>query len=311
MDIHSIRENGFLVLDKPEGLTSHEAVQLVRRRLRMRRVGHLGTLDPLATGVLPMAVGKATRLVQFLKNSEKIYEGTICIGTTTDTYDREGRVLSRTSVPDVPAQLLQILAAQFLGPQLQVPPPYSAKKIGGVPAYRLARKGKPVEIAAQRISVYQLELSLRSAEEIDFYVRCSAGTYVRTLASDLGKQLGCGAYLGRLRRRASGEFTLSHAIDSEILAVADVDFLAERLIPMSAVLKSLPLLEVDAKTKESLAHGGSFVWSAPQEISKTPLLFRVFFDGEMIGLVEPRVEAVGELFAEPTQLRFQPRVVLI
>jgi len=303
--------DGLLLINKPHGQTSHSVVQRLKDRLRVPKAGHLGTLDPLATGVLPMAVGKATRLVQFLKNSDKTYEGTICLGITTDTYDREGQVLSRADVPDVPAKVLQTLAAQLLGPQLQVPPPFSAKKIGGVPAYRLARKGKPVEISPQRIVIYQLEMSLRGADEIEFYIRCSAGTYVRTFASDLGKRLGCGAHLGRLRRRTSGEFSLSHAIRSEILAIADETFLAERMIPMSAVLKALPVLEVDVRTKESLAHGGSFVWSVPQGISAIPLLFRVFFGGEMIGLVEPIAEAGVGMPPEALQQIFQPRVVLI
>jgi tRNA pseudouridine55 synthase len=258
-----------------------------------------------------MAVGKATRLVQFLKNSEKTYEGTVCIGTTTDTYDREGQVLSRTTVPHIPNELLQTLAAQLLGPQLQVPPPFSAKKIKGVPAYRLARKGKPVEIEAQKIVIYQLEMSLRSPNEIDFSIRCSAGTYVRAFASDLGKHLGCGAYLACLRRKASGEFNLSHAIGWNTLAVVDDSFIAERLIPMSAVLKMLPALEVDVCTKELLAHGGPFSWSMPQGFVSSSFLFRVLFDGEMIGLAEPQVEADVGVTAVPTRLRFQPRVVLI
>ena len=311
MGILAARENGFLVIDKPEGVTSHEVVQLVRRRIGIRKVGHLGTLDPLATGVLPMAVGKATRLIQFMKDSEKNYEGTIYLGIATDTYDREGQILARNDVPDLTAEQLQTLATELLGPQSQIPPAFSAKKIGGVPAYRLARKGKPVEMAPQQIVIRQLEFSKRSAFEIDFCIWCSAGTYVRTLASDFGKRLGCGAHLSRLRRRSSGEFSLSQAIPPEVLAAADQALLEERLIPVSEVLKSVPVLEVDLKAKESLAHGRPFDWSLPQGISALPASLRVFFEGELIGLVEPLSAAGVESAPEALFQKFQPRIVLV
>ena len=311
MGITAARESGFLVIDKPEGVTSHEAVQLVRRRLGIRKVGHLGTLDPLATGVLPMAVGKATRLIQFLKDSEKNYEGTICLGIVTDTYDREGQVLAKNEVPDLTAEQLQTMATELLGPQYQIPPAFSAKKIGGVPAYRLARRGKPVEIAPQQIVIHRLQFSKRSASEIDFSIGCSAGTYVRSFASDFGKQLGCGAHLSRLRRISSGGFSLSRAIPSEVVAAAERAFLIERLIPASEVLKSVPGLEVDLKTKESLAHGRTFVWALPEGISTRPPTFCVFFEGELIGLAEPLDEIEGEFAPEVPLQKFQPRVVLV
>ena len=311
MGITAARESGFLVIDKPEGVTSHEAVQLVRRRLGIRKVGHLGTLDPLATGVLPMAIGKATRLIQFLKESEKKYEGTICLGIATDTYDREGQVVAKNEVPDLTAEQLQILATGLLGPQYQIPPAFSAKKIRGVPAYRLARRGKPVEIAPQQIVIYQLQFFKHSASEIDFRIECSAGTYVRSFASDFGKQLGCGAHLSRLRRISSGEFSLSQAIPSEAAAVAERAFLVEQLIPAREVLKSLPGLEVDLKTKESLVHGRTFVWALPEGIPERPATLCVFFEGELIGLVEPLDEMDGEFASEVPLQKFQPRVVLV
>jgi tRNA pseudouridine55 synthase len=311
MGIAAARESGFLVIDKPEGVTSHEAVQLVRRRLGIPKVGHLGTLDPLATGVLPMAVGKATRLIQFLKDSEKNYEGTICLGIVTDTYDREGQVLAKNDVPDLTAEQLRTLATEWLGVQSQIPPAFSAKKIRGIPAYRLARRGKPVAIAAQRIVIRRLEFSQRSACEIDFRIWCSAGTYVRSFASDFGKRIGCGAHLYRLRRISSGDFSLSQAIPSETLAAADKEFLEERLIPASEVLKSVPALVVDLKAMESLAHGRPFVWALPRGISLPPAALCVFFKGELIGLVEPLGEMAGEFEPEAALQKFQPRVVLV
>jgi tRNA pseudouridine55 synthase len=311
MGILAPRESGFLVIDKPEGVTSHEVVQLVRRRLEIRKVGHLGTLDPLATGVLPLAVGKATRLIQFLKDSEKNYEGTICLGIATDTYDREGQILARNDVPELTAERLQTLAIELLGSQSQIPPAFSAKKIGGVPAYRLARRGKPVEMAPQEILIRRLELSKRSGSEIDFRIWCSAGTYVRSFASDFGKRLGCGAHLSRLRRISSGVFSLSQAINSEVVAAVETKFLIERLIPASEVLKSVPVLEVDLKTKESLAHGRPFIWTLPQGISARPASLCVFFEGELIGLVEPLGENEGEFTLKTPLQKFQPRVVLV
>jgi tRNA pseudouridine55 synthase len=311
MGILAPRENGFLVIDKPEGVTSHEVVQLVRRRLEIRKVGHLGTLDPLATGVLPLAIGKATRLIQFLKDSEKNYEGTICLGIATDTYDREGQILARNAVPELTAEQLQIFATELLGPQSQIPPVFSAKKIGGVPAYRLARRGKSVEIAPQRIVVRRLEFFKRSAFEIDFRIGCSAGTYVRSFASDFGKRLGCGAHLSRLRRISSGEFSLSQAIPSEVVAVAEKAFLVEQLIAASEVLKWIPKLEVDLKTKESLAHGRPFHWALPQGLFARPDSLCVFFEGELIGLVEPLGEMEAEFAQEDHLQKFQPRVVLV
>ena len=150
--------DGFLVIDKPEGMTSHDVVQVVRRRLGLRKVGHLGTLDPMATGVLPLALGKATRLVEFLKGGRKVYEGTIRLGFSTNTYDREGEPASDVIEPRVTQEQLSQQAAGMLGEQLQMPPPFSAKKLQGVPAYRLARQGKPVPLTACPVHIDALEL---------------------------------------------------------------------------------------------------------------------------------------------------------
>jgi len=252
--------SGFLVIDKPEGKTSHDVVQTVRRRLGVRKVGHLGTLDPMATGVLPLALGKATRLVEFLKGGRKVYEGTIRLGFATNTYDREGVPASDVVVPKVTQEQLTQQAAKMSGEQLQMPPPFSAKKLQGVPAYRLARQGKPVPLTAcpVHIDALRFTLSASTTDEVEFAICCSAGTYVRSVAHDLGGNLGCGAHLVRLRRRGSGEFSLEQSMSLPDFHQASIDDLTARLIPLNHVLTEYPALRVDAETEKAIALGKVF-----------------------------------------------------
>jgi len=203
--------NGVLIVDKPSGWTSHDVVNRVRRILGQRSVGHLGTLDPLATGVLPLVTGSLTRLAQFYTASEKTYEGVIRFGFATDTYDAEGE-------PAAPAQLVNLtleqareLAAGFRGMIEQMPPPFSAKKINGVPAYKLARKQKEVILQPVQVEVKEFEILSVSADRAHFRARVASGTYMRSVAHDLGQRLGCGAHLESLRRTAVAEFTLADA----------------------------------------------------------------------------------------------------
>src|SRR3974377_840925 len=210
-------ESGFLVIDKPEGVTSHDVVIFVRRLVKLRRVGHLGTLDPMATGVLPLALGKATRLIQFLIEGTKIYHGTIRLGHSTSTYDREGRPTSNFTIPCFSSATLEKISEELLGEHWQVPPPFSAKKIRGIRAYQLARQGKSPELEAQKVQIRKLVLQKLSAEVIHLEIHCSAGTYVRSIAHEVGKRLGCGAHLASLRRLASGEFGLERAVEMERL----------------------------------------------------------------------------------------------
>src|SRR5262245_18432425 len=182
--------DGFLIIDKPQGMTSHDVVQAVRKHLSLRRVGHMGTLDPMATGVLPLALGKATRLVDFLKGGRKVYEGTIRLGFSTTTYDGEGEPSSEVVVPQISQEQLSQQAARMRGEQLQTPPISSVKRIGGVRAYRLARLGEPVRLPACRVSINALSFTLSAADEVEFTICCSAGTYVRSVAHDLGCNLG-------------------------------------------------------------------------------------------------------------------------
>lgn len=213
--------NGVLVVDKPSGMTSHDVVNHVRRLTKERSVGHLGTLDPMATGVLPLVLGRLTRLAQFYTGSEKTYEGQIRFGFSTDTYDAEGEPTS-TPREDVSVTLdeLQRLSTQFVGAIRQTPPPFSAKKIGGVPAYRLARNHK--EVALEPIEVEIREFTIRSAEgnRARFVAHVASGTYMRSIAHEMGQLLGCGAHLSALRRTSVGEFDQADARTLEQIALA-------------------------------------------------------------------------------------------
>jgi len=209
--------NGVLIIDKPAGLTSHDVVNRARRILGERSIGHLGTLDPMATGVLPLVTGNLTRLAQFYVASEKVYEGTIRFGFSTDTYDAEGEPTSEQEAVALQQDQLDSLAAKFRGVIEQTPPPFSAKKIKGVPAYKLARKQKEVVLQPVQVEIKEFEILTVEAECAQFRARVASGTYMRSVAHDLGRQLGCGAHLASLRRTAVAEFTLDDAHTLEII----------------------------------------------------------------------------------------------
>ncbi len=247
---------GFLVVDKPSGMTSHDVVDAARRWLGTRRVGHLGTLDPLATGVLPLAVREATKLVPVLEAGSKSYAGVVRLGVETDTLDGEGEVVRRHegAWPDE-ASVREALAG-FLGEIEQLPPMYSAVKKDGVPLHRLARKGQVVERATKRVRIDRLELVKYDPPEVELQVDCSAGTYVRVLASDLGARLGCGAHLGSLRRTRSGPFGEAEAVTPERLEKeAAAGEIEARLIPPVNALE-LPALRLSPEEVQRVLHGG-------------------------------------------------------
>jgi tRNA pseudouridine55 synthase len=212
--------NGVLIIDKPAGLTSHDVVNRARRILNQRSIGHLGTLDPMATGVLPLVIGNFTRLAQFYLNSEKSYEGTIRFGFSTDTYDSEGDPTSEAKLVSLQKQELDALAAKFCGVIEQIPPPFSAKKVKGVPAYRLARKHRKVSLKPVQVEVKEFEILNSANDRAQFRARVASGTYMRSVAHDMGQALDCGAHLESLRRTAVAEFTLSDAHTLEELAAA-------------------------------------------------------------------------------------------
>jgi tRNA pseudouridine55 synthase len=217
--------NGVVIIDKPPGLTSHDVVNRVRRILGQRAVGHLGTLDPSATGVLPIVLGNLTRLAQFYAHSEKTYEGIIRFGFATDTYDADGE--PTTPPPDVRINEVRIncdelraLAAQFQGTIEQMPPPFSAKKIAGVPAYKLARKKQKVELKPVQVEIKEFEILDTTADQATFRARVASGTYIRSVAHEMGQKLGCGAHLASLRRTAVAEFTIEDAHSLQALEAA-------------------------------------------------------------------------------------------
>ena len=212
--------NAVLIIDKPAGLTSHDVVNRVRRILNQHSVGHLGTLDPMATGVLPLVIGSFTRLAQFYNASEKTYEGTIRFGFSTDTYDAEGEPTSPHQDVTLQKDELEAVAAKFRGVIEQLPPPFSAKKIQGVPAYKLARKHQEVALKPVQVEIKEFEILSIDAARAHFLARVASGTYMRSVAHDMGKALGCGAHLESLRRTAVAEFTLADAHTLDELAAA-------------------------------------------------------------------------------------------
>lgn len=251
--------SGILIIDKPSGITSHDVVSHVRRLLKIRQVGHFGTLDPFATGVLPLSIRKATRFAQFYLKSRKAYEGTIRFGFSTDTYDRTGKPMSEETTPSADAETLEKLLQEFTGRFLQTPPPYSAKRIGGKRAYEFARQNKPVELSPVEVEVYALELLSFAGARASIAVECSGGTYVRSLAHDLGQRLGCGAHLDGLRRKAVAEFTLEKSVTLEALEEAVRKNELERcIVPLEALLPDCPELIVRGREEKSVRHGHKF-----------------------------------------------------
>ena len=230
---------GVLLVDKPQGITSHDVVDRLRRKLQMKRIGHAGTLDPMATGLLIMLVGKATKVSQFLISLDKSYEGTILFGIETDSHDADGEVVNETPLPEpLDEQLLLNSMKEFLGDQYQTPPMFSAKKVAGVPLYKLARKGKTVEREPRFIRISSLKLLAWDPPEAKFSMSCSKGTYVRTLAHDLGKKIGCGAHLNNLRRTQIDRFDVTEASTLETIEQTSLADFSRLLIPVRQAVPS-------------------------------------------------------------------------
>lgn len=251
--------SGVLIIDKPAGITSHDVVARVRKILGTRQVGHFGTLDPFATGVLPVSAGKATRFAQFYLKSRKAYEGKIRFGFSTDTYDATGKPSSDVTSVSLDPRVLEELFPDFTGRLMQTPPPYSAKRVGGVRAYELARQQKPVNLAPAEVEIYALELLGVEGEQVRFAVECSGGTYVRSLAHDLGQKLGCGGHLAGLRRTAVAEFKESRAVTLERLQEAvQQGKLESCIVWLEALLPDCPELVVHGREEAAVRHGHHF-----------------------------------------------------
>ena len=246
---------GILVVDKPAGMTSHDVVNRVRRLARMRQVGHTGTLDPMATGVLVLLLGSATRLSRFILSEDKRYRATVRLGATTTTYDAEGEVTA-TSIVDVDRATIESALERFQGRILQVPPMYAAIRHQGKRLYEIAREGKEVEREARPVTLYQLDILDWSPPDLTLDVTCSAGTYIRSLAHDLGQILGTGAHLTALRRTTSGPFALdqSYSLDTLEQLAADSRF-ATALLPSYAALEGMPVLRLSPEQEQAVRHG--------------------------------------------------------
>jgi tRNA pseudouridine55 synthase len=248
--------NGILILDKPGGMTSHDVVARARRATGEQSVGHLGTLDPMATGVLPLLLGKYTRLAQFFSTSKKAYSGSIRFGFATDTYDAEGQMVGEARDVVMTLDGVRVEAAKFLGEIEQMPPPFSAKKIEGKPAYKLARAGKTPELTPVKITVDAFAIESVAGDIAQFSMRISAGGYVRAIAHAMGQAPGCGAHLASLRRTAAGVFTLDESLTvDEMEGLAAEGMLESRMLHPRRILPEMPAVTADEQTVGRIRNG--------------------------------------------------------
>jgi len=233
--------DGVLLVDKPTDHTSHDVIARLRGKLKMKRIGHAGTLDPMATGVLVVLVGKATRASQYLMSLDKEYTGTVKLGQVTNTQDAEGEVLETRPVPPLTEDEVRAAMKTFVGDQYQTPPMFSAIKIDGVPLYKMARKGEDVEREPRFVRVSSFELTRFALPELDFVLRCSKGTYVRTIAHDLGARIGCGGHISALRRTATGKFTIAQCLTLDQIQTLSLPEIEKRLMPVHEAVPSFAL----------------------------------------------------------------------
>jgi len=295
--------DGLIVIDKPPGLTSHDVVFWVRKLIKGEKTGHCGTLDPDATGVLLVTIGKATRLFPFLSGHEKTYRGTIRFGFSTDTYDASGRPTSPENPVYPEENEIRGAMRKLEGKIFQTPPPFSAKKLGGQPSYKLARAEKDVILKAQEVTVRRFELEAFRPPLADFTAECSSGTYVRALAHDLGRLLGCGAHLAGLRRTVSGDFGLAdaHSLD-EVRSRAEAGDLKRLVVPIEDLLPRLQAIMLETEGEERACHGNRILpnhvlalpdgWphASPEQDSVFRLIAR---DGRLLALARPSHDREG------------------
>lgn len=247
--------DGILLLDKPQGITSNAALARAKRILGIKKAGHTGTLDPMASGLLVLCFGQATKVAGFLLDADKAYEAELCLGVTTDSEDAEGEVLERRAVPALDDERIEAVLATFRGPIEQVPPMHSALKHKGRRLYELARKGETVERPPRPVVIHELELIDRGDETLRLIARCSKGTYIRSLARDIGEALGCGAHLAGLRRIASTPFEIEDAVELAAFESLTREQARALLIPPDRALEHLPAVELDDQQAERISHG--------------------------------------------------------
>ncbi len=294
------QRHGLLLVDKPAGPTSHDVVQAARRALRERRIGHTGTLDPAATGLLVLCVGRATRLQQYLLAWPKTYAGEIRLGLATTTYDAEGEAIGGPRpVPALDESRLAELNGAFSGELDQFPPPYSAKKVGGRKFYELAREGLEVPREAKRVMLHEFHLEAAGPERLRFEVTCSSGTYVRSLAHDIGERLGCGGHLSALRRLRIGPWSVEHAVPAEVLANRTRELEPAAFVTLSCAVLPFPEVTLNPTAVDHFCHGqdivvrevdGAFAPGAPVAVRDRA--------GELVGIAQalaylPRARTVN------------------
>jgi tRNA pseudouridine55 synthase len=301
-----------LVIDKPEGMTSHDVVNRVRRILKERSVGHLGTLDPMATGVLPLLLGRYTRLAQFFEKADKSYEGEIRLGFSTDTYDATGQPIGEPKQVEVSVEQVREAVQRFVGKIEQVPPPYSAKKVAGVPAYKLARKGEAPALTAVEVEVKSFEVLEVCGDRVRFRAEVSAGTYVRTLAHELGQALEVGAHLATLRRTSAGQFGLQWAVK-----LAELEEIGPELTD-----NQRPITDIMLSTREGplFLHPRELLPQFPAISGNDEVLFKIAH-GTALNLPDYSESKYVKVFRGQAQLvaicarvagtLFQPKVVLM
>jgi len=293
---------GVLLVDKPAGMTSHDVVDRVRKAAGIRRVGHTGTLDPSATGLLLICVGAATRLSEYLTGLDKVYEGYMRLGVVTDSYDMDGEVLEENTVPELTESALQDAMEEFAGQILQTPPMVSAVKVGGQRLYKLARKGETVERKPRQVTVKEFKLIEYTPPLVKFRVRCSSGTYVRALCHEVGRLLGCGATLDSLRRTAVGRHTVDDAVAADDLKTPEDVY--EHLIRMGDAL-DLPSVTVRRGGERTLASGGSIRRQALKgECPDTESWIQIKSErGELL--------ALAQIKRGPVDFQLQPKRVFV
>jgi tRNA pseudouridine55 synthase len=287
--------SGLLLVDKPAGLTSFEVVRRVRRALRIKKAGHLGTLDPFATGLLPLALGEATKLARFLLEESKVYLATLKLGVETDTQDLTGRVTGTWErLPS--AEEIRRAASRFQGEIEQVPPRFSALRHQGERLYKLARRGEEVEVAPRTVRIHRLEVQEVALPLITLRVECSKGTYMRSLAQDLGRALGCGAHLAGLIRLAVGPFRLEEALSlAAIEQIKDPEAMWPRLIPLAHCLPRFPAVQVERPEARRLAQGQIIPW--PGNGLAEGDRVRVLADGALLAVAAVRPGKSGKVLA--------------
>jgi len=287
--------SGLLLIDKPEGPSSFEVVRRVRRALKVRKAGHAGTLDPFATGLLLLCLGEATKLVPFLMPEPKTYRAKVKLGEETDTQDPTGQVIATSRELPRAEQVLEA-AARFLGEIEQTPPMYSALHHQGERLYRLARRGETVAVKPRRVTIYELQVEEMALPLVTLTVTCSQGTYIRTLAADLGRALGCGGHLAALRRLAVGPFRVEQALTLEAMGELTREEVASRIIPLADCLPGFKALTVGSEEAEGLRQGRALPWGRN---NLTP--------GERVRvLAENDLLAVAEVRGEPDRLELAP-----